>query len=79
MFLQYHLIMYHHVSFQMKESPWPGGRVSNTEWIGWIGPGFDLHSRGYVVSLSKTHYFPIFSYVSLITGLFRGSDGPVPT
>ena len=51
--LQYHLIMYHHVSFQLKESPWPGGRVSNTEWI---GPGFDLHSGGYVVSLSKTHY-----------------------
>ena len=76
MFLQYNLIMYHHVSFQMKESPWPGGRVSNTEWI---GPGFDLHSGGYVVSLSKTHYFPIFSYVSLITGLFRESDGSVPT
>ena len=76
MFRQYHLIMYHHVSFKMNESPWPGGKVWNTEWI---GSGFDLHSDGYVVSLSKTHYFPIFSYVSLITGLFRGSDGSVPT
>ena len=63
MFLQYHLIMYHHVSFQLKESPWPGGRVSNTKWI---GPGFDLHSGGYVVSLSKTHYSPFSAMFRLL-------------